>query len=173
MFLIPFPHADEYVAEYIQKTSGAKGIRPAEGCQFFHPHSLLPLSNSWGDVCPRDIPTLYKKGFKDYGLIVYRQGEYTIWPLPEHLIKEHEVRRFLYGIKGISKNKAKARLHRFRDGAFLQLYNALPRKENALLKLLAWPAAGVSDENHYYVPLEVLRIVQEIFNHLCIELEES
>jgi len=172
MFLIPFPKADEYVREYMQKTPGGKGIRPVEGSQFFNPKSPLSLSKSWIESCPKDTPTLYKKGFREYGLIQYCQEEFTSWQLPEHLVKEHEVRRFLYGIKGMSKNKARARLHLFRDVAFLRLYNALPRKESILLKLLAWPAISASDESHYYVPLEVLSVVQEILNHLCIELEE-
>lgn len=171
MFFIPTQKADRYVQDYIKKAKwGTGGV--SEGTQFFEYESKLLLSKSWTDTCPRDILTIYRSNFVDYGLVKSIEGQLYTSQFPRYIVDEHEVRRFMYGFKGINKVNVKAKLNRFSDVAVLKLYSKLPGREMTLLRILSWPVNDIKDVYNYYIPLEVINVVKKILENLCIDVEE-
>lgn len=171
MFLIPTQKADKYVLDHFKKAKWTICGGVSEGTQFFDYSSRFSLSKSWIDICNRNIRTIYKNNFVDFGLVKSIQGQLYTSQFPKHIFEEHEVRRFMYGLKGINEVSMKAKLNELKDVAVLKLYSALPLKERFLLRLLAWPVNSIKDEYNYYVPLEVINVVKMILENLCIDVE--
>jgi hypothetical protein len=171
MFLIPNKRADDFVQDYIKKARWVPG-GIYEHTQFFDYKSENPISKSWTDTWGYDAITVYRNGIIDYGMVKFENGQLYTSQFPEHIVSEKEVRRFMYGIKGSNGAYMKAMLKRYSDVAILKLFSKLPEKEMLLLRLMSWPVENIEDVFNYYIPFEVIDVVNKILENLCIEVEE-
>lgn len=171
MFLIPNKNAEEFVRDYIKRAKWSLSYKVMDGTQFFDFTARKSFSQSWKDTYIHEGITIYKSNFVDYGLVKSVNEKLHSSQFLQYIIETKEVRRFMYGLKGMNKYNSTAKIFRFKDVATLRLYSALPMKERVLFRMLTWPQKSIKDENNFYVPLELINIVKMLLENLCIDVE--
>ena len=166
--------AHEFLHEYMRF---AKWGERGGSYEVFNKYSNSTFSNCWKTdyVLKEGDISVYRKDFFDFGLIV-KQGDSTfISEIDKHLIEGKEVRRFMYALKYDAKNPVKAKYRRDNGSRLveLNLYNALPQKEEDILMLLGWPMKDIDDKYNLLFHESVWLFIESVLGNLNIMLEEG
>lgn len=185
IFYIPKLDAETWTIEYIKNLKWSNAAKLGENVQFFNPISVRTFGDCWMEKFPENSQiTLYKTNNWDYGFARKENSEYIGIKIPEWLIGtennvcdkifDNDVRRFMYGLKAIYKNNAKAKLVQKVDHFELKLLNALPVRELTALKFFSWNKKSFLDKCNYdyVIPFEFIEPVKYLFNKLSIIIEE-
>ena len=127
--------AHEWTRKYIRKINwqNAGQLDLNTGVQFFNPNLSKSLSSCWNNEYPKNVEvTLYKKNDFDYGfakkndekvLGAYIPSFYITASNPSDNMLGGEVRRFMYGLKSMHGNKAKALIERRQNYTNIKLFS--------------------------------------------------
>jgi len=145
--------------------------------QIFDKHCTGILSKCWKDeyqLSESDI-TIYKNDFYDFGFIKKKSDKIFISQINEYLIKKNEVRRFMYAIKYNQNNPAIAsyKINYSCETVELNLFSALPYREESLLFLFGWPKYNIMDKYNFYFNKSIWPFIEQIIENLGIVLEEK
>lgn len=174
--------AQRWTVEYIKKLKWANASKIGLNANFFDAKSTKNFSKCWTEKFPENCQvTLYKTNDWDYGFAKKNNTDIVGLKIPDWLIGtenneseklfDNDVRRFMYGLKAINDNRAKAIVYK-KIGYFeLKLLNALPTRELITLKFLAWSKKGFSDNFNYIVPNELFETVKNLLEKLSILIE--
>jgi hypothetical protein len=171
MYLIPQISAKDYVEQYIQKVSNKfiKSENTPETRQYFNYHSLHAFSRSWDLSYPEGGKlTVYKDSDLDYGLARIDAGELYTLAFPQAVIETNDVRRFMYGIRKIGQNPARAAIKDMGSMIQITLPSYLPDFEQNLLYMLAWPKRDIMDRTEYVSIKKLLPAIEKLLTNLSI-----
>ena len=173
MYGLQSEYADRYVEHYLKeiKNSLKKCDYLPSTRKFFDPFSTGPISKSWVDVYNPNVKfTVYNDNREDYGLIKQEDGTYYTTAFPKQIIKQKEVRRFIYGLWCLYGNQARAQIHKSESMFTVKLPSSLPSRELNMMYMVAWPKRNIMDQIEFIGPLSVLPIVGNILDHLCMKM---
>jgi len=171
MYPIPHISAEDYVERYVQKvwTKFIKSENTPAIRQYFNYHSSSAFWKSWDSSYPKSGKlTVYKDSESDYGLARIDSGELYTLAFPEAVIQTQDVRRFLYGIRKIEQNPAKAKIKILGSMIQISLPSSLPDREQNLLYMLAWPKKNIRDRWEYISQITLLPTIEKILGNLNI-----
>lgn len=174
MFLIPHISAKGYVKQYVQKVwdKFVKSENPPEIRKYFDYLSPRAFSKSWDISYPRSgKPTVYKDSESDYGIARIELGELHTLALPQAVIETNDVRRFMYAIREMEQNPARATIKD--TGTMIQIIlpSYLPDLEQNLLYTIAWPRRDIMDRVEYISEKTLLPTIKKILENLNIVVE--
>ncbi|MPM39412.1 hypothetical protein SDC9_86045 [bioreactor metagenome] len=184
LFYLPKMNAKKWTTEYIKKLKWADATRLGEETQFFNAKIMKSFSECWVEQFPDgcDI-TLYKNNNWDYGfakksnlgIVGVKITEWIIGQGNNETEKlfDNDVRRFMYGLKAINKNEAKAIVYKKIDHVELKFLNKLPTRELTALQFFGWRRNRFSNETNYIIPYELFDSVKYIIEKLSIVIEEK
>lgn len=184
LLYIPNINAKEWTSNYIKHIRWGNSSRLGKGTLYFNDESAKSFYKCWTDCYPDKAEiALYKTNDWDYGFARKKDDNIIGVKIPDWLIGQegsysekifdNDVRRFMYGMKALKDNKAKALLIKKTDHYNLKLYNALPTREKTAIQFLAWRNARFADEFNYLVPSETYEVVKSLLVNLSIEMEEK
>lgn len=175
--------AHEWTKGYIRKLNwqNAAQLDLNTGIQFFNPKLNKSLSNCWGNMYPESVEvTLYKKNDFDYGfakmldekvLGVYIPSYYIASSNPSNNMLGGEVRRFMYGVKSIDENKAKALLEKRQNYTSIKIFSKLPIRETMVMKMCGWPVGNYDNDFEYLIPNELATVCKQVIENLSISFD--
>ncbi|MDD2285034.1 MAG: hypothetical protein PHQ11_06515 [Paludibacter sp.] len=173
MYRLPIEYADRYVEIYLKEIKNSFNkcdfLPPTR--KYFNPYSPGPIYKSWVDTYNPNVKvTVYSDSNVDYGLIKEEDGAYYTTAFPSEMIKQHEVRRFIYGLWALYRNQARAQIHKSGSMFTVKLPSFLPSRELNIMYMLAWPKRNIMDQIEFIAPLSILPIVENTLEHLCMKM---
>ncbi len=145
--------------------------------EIFNPYLKEPLSKGFSKdyKLQNGEISLYKENFSDYGFIKNTNGEYYISHLSNFEIREKEIRRFQYALKNTVNNSQIAKYNLLVEDrvVILNLYSALPKKEENIMFLFGWPINNISDSFNFIFNLSVWNLIKKMLENLDILLIEE
>lgn len=144
--------------------------------EVFDKSSKSSFSSSWGrnfKLKANEI-TLYRKGINDYGFIKNINNENYYSPISQYLIDQHEVYRFMYGLKAGCGNSATGYFKIYLDDEMVVIYlhSWLPGVEEKILLLLGWPVDNIYDKCKLIFSLAIWEFILKVLENLNINLQE-
>ncbi|HEY9059693.1 MAG TPA: hypothetical protein VIO64_04195 [Pseudobacteroides sp.] len=176
MFFIPDKNAVDTVRDFENSISRSyeKSLNETKSREYFNFTSYKSFSESWDQAFYQEGKiTVYRNGIFDYGLAKFRNRQVYIYQFPKAIISTNDVRRFMYGIKGMYNMECKALIRRHGDAIKMKIFSALPLREQSLLHMMAWPSRDISDITKYIIPVEFTQIIQNTLNNLNIKILEE
>jgi hypothetical protein len=171
MYLIPQLSAKDYVEQYVQKVwkKFVKSENTPETREYFDYNSRSAFWKSWKSSYPKSGKlTVYKDSESDYGLVKVDSGNIYTLAFPQAVIETNDVRRFMYGIRKIGQNPARATIKRIDSTIQITLPSYLPDFEQNLLYMMAWPKKDIMDRNEYISIKELLPAIEKLLTNLSI-----
>lgn len=177
-------NAHEWTRKYVQKLNwqNAGQINMDTGIQFFNPKLNKSLSNCWSNEFPKNVEiTLYKKNDFDYGFAkvadekfvgIYIPSFYINASNPSNNMLGGEVRRFMYGLKSIHENKAKALLETRENYTKIKLFSKLPVRETMVIRMCGWPVKNYDNYFEYLVPNDLVTVCKQVIENLAIRCNQ-
>lgn len=175
--------ANEWTRKYIRKLNwqNAGQLDLNAGVQFFNPNLNKSLSSCWINEYPKNVEvTLYKKNDFDYGFAKKNDGKVLGAYIPSFYITASnpsdnmlggEVRRFMYGLKSMHGNKAKALIEKRQKYINIKLFSKLPIRETMVMKMCAWPVGNYDNEFEYLIPNELVNVYKQVLGNLSINFD--
>ncbi|TAJ43877.1 hypothetical protein CUJ86_07380 [Methanofollis fontis] len=173
MYSTPQISAKDYVIQYVQKVWNkfARSENPPETREYFDYNSRSAFWKSWKASYPKSGKlTVYKDSESDYGLARVDSCEIYTLAFPHAVIETNDVRRFMYGIRKIGKNPARATINSMGSMIQITLPSYLPDFEQNLLYMMAWPKKDILDRNEYFSIKELLPAIEKILTNLDITM---
>lgn len=166
--------AYEFLQNYVKHV---KWGRTGGSYKIFNKYSSHSFYNCWEkdyDLVEDDI-SLYRKDFFDFGFIIKQDNSIYISEIEKYLIEEKEIRRFMYALKYAAGNPVTANYRRDNESGLveLNLYNALPQKEEDILMLLGWPVKGINDKYNLLFHESVWSFIELVLKNLNMVLKEA
>lgn len=184
LLYIPKIDAKEWTSNYIKHLRWGNSSKLGDGTWYFDAESANSFYKCWVNHYPEKSEiVLYKTNDWDYGFAKRDDDNIIGIKIPSWLIGQdnnpseklfdNDVRRFMYGMKALKNNNAKAILIRKSDHYNLKLFNALPTREKTALQFLTWRKEKFTDEFDYIIPNETCEAVKKLLSNLSIEMEEK
>lgn len=175
-FLIPHIDAKDTVLEYSRYANEKYTLNPpiSDVRRYFDPLSKRIFSESWEQSLdhPWEI-TVYRNNRSDYGIAKNKNGEIYTLAFSEHIIKTHEVRRFMYGLRHLNHNPEQATITTYKDAIKIKLHSTLPGREEMLLYMMAWPIRNILDRTEYITSPVFLPIITKLLENLNIRVIQN
>lgn len=182
LFYLSKLNAFDWTSNYIKNLKWIEASKLGENTLFFDPTQNKSFSNCWRDQFPERCKiTLYKTNDWDYGFAKKYMNEIIGLKVPEFLIGkngntseklfDNDVRRFMYGLKAMYNNNAKAIVYKKIDHFELRLLNAILSRELTALQFFGWRKKGILNEYQYTIPYEMFDSVIYLLEKLSITVE--
>jgi hypothetical protein len=171
MYLIPNISAKDYVELYVQKlwNKFVKSKNTPDTRKYFDYLSPYAFSESWISSYPKSGKlTVYKDNESDYGLTRIDKGEIYALAFPQAVVETRDVRRFIYGIRKIEQNPAKAKIKDMGSMIQITLPSHLPDLEQNLFYIMSWPKRDIMDRIQYISEKTLLPTIGIILENLNI-----
>ena len=177
-------NALEWTRKYVRKINwqNAGQLNMDTGIQFYNPKLNKSLSNCWINEFPQNVEiTLYKKNDFDYGFAKYLDEKVIGIYIPTFYINASnpsnnmlggEVRRFMYGLKSIHENKAKALLETQENYTMIKFFSKLPVRESMIMRMCGWPVKNYDNDFEYLVPNDLITVCKQVIENLAIRCEQ-
>lgn len=174
-FLIPQIDAKDTVLEYSRFAEGKYASNPviSDVRRYFDPLARRVFSQSWEKSLHHPWRlTVYRNNPFDYGLAKLENGMIYTLAFPEHTIKLQEVRRFMYGLRYLSRNPEQATITTCNDAIKIKLHSTLPGREEMLFYMIAWPVRNILDRTEFITSPIFLPIITKILENLNIQVKQ-
>jgi len=176
LFLLPQIDAKDTVLEYSRYAAGKYTVSPTRSDvrRYFNAFSGERFHDSW-EQSLRDHwkLTVYRNNFADYGFAKQEKGEIYTLAFPDHIVKTHEVRRFMYGLRYLSHHQEQAMITIYKDAIKIKLHSTLPRREGMLFYMMAWPVRNILDETEFITSPVFLPIITKLLENLNIQVIQN
>lgn len=184
LLYIPKINAQEWTSNYIKRLRWGNASKLGDETWYFEAESKYNFYRCWTNKYPeKESIALYKTNDWDYGFAKIQDDKVIGIKIPDWLIGQgnneseklfdNDVRRFMYGLKSLYNNNAKALLIKKTDHYYLRLFNALPTREKTALQFLGWRSEKYMDGFNYIIPNETFGVVKTLLLNLSIEMEEK
>lgn len=183
IFYLPKITALEWTQQYIEQLDWRDAGTLGENTLYFNMNLNSSNYKCWDDTFPKESEvTLYKTNNFDYGFAKKGNQRIIGIKIPDYLIGNSnnqsenlfnkDVRRFMYGLRSMFDNSAKAKIKEHKNFSEVILYNKLPERENIALKFFSWQK-HYKNELIYKVPNDFIGHVKEILENVSIATEEK
>ncbi|MDD4254460.1 MAG: hypothetical protein PHP59_03700 [Methanofollis sp.] len=176
LFLIPQIDAKDTVLEYSRYANGKYTLNPiiSDARKYFDPLSKQIFSDSWKQSLdhPSEL-TVYRNNLVDYGIAKKENDKVYTLAFPDYIIKTHDVRRFMYGLRHLNDNQEQATITTYKDAIKIRLHSTLPRREEMLFYMIAWPVRSILDRTEFITSPVFLPIVSKILENLNIRVIQN
>lgn len=175
--------AHEWTRKYIRKLNweNAGQLNLDRGIQFFNPKINKSLYNCWGNEFPSNVEiTLYRKNITDFGFAKVEDKRIVGVYIPEFFSTNNnasnnmlgeDTRRFMYGLKSMHGNKAKALIEKRQNYTYIKLFSKLPIRETMVMKMCAWPVGNYDNEFVYLISNELVNVCKQVLGNLSINCD--
>ena len=168
LFKIPDCTAFKFTKDYISLAKFELANEDSDREYFGHSFRKR-FSDSWSNkLRPEWRETVYRnRKTNEFGLAKLNpDGSVMTWKFPEYITNNFDTKRIMYGLRVISKNQTGFVIHEKKDYATISLYSSLPKVEETMMYMLAWPVESIGEIANFITTKEFLPVIRKMLRNL-------